>query len=114
MFLRLYAPISPLAELTPPEAFSASLNMFIPFSAMFSNNSSPESTPKDSISSNSITETGKEPVILAPLICEPVTVISSTSLLADAASSCAKPETEKVRAKNAVTICFFIDIIALQ
>ena len=113
MFLRLYAPISPLAELTPPEAFSASLNMFIPFSAMFSNNSSPESTPKDSISSNSITETGKEPVILAPLICEPVTVISSTSLLADA-SSCAKPEVEIVSAKNAVTIYFFIDIIALQ
>ncbi len=47
---------------------------------MFSNNSSPESIPKASMSSNSMTETGSEPVIFAPLICDPVTVISSTSL----------------------------------
>ncbi len=57
---------------------------------MFSNSSSPESTPKASMSSNSMTETGSEPVIFAPLICDPVTVISSTSLEAlSAASSCA-------------------------
>ena len=57
---------------------------------MFSNNSSPESIPNASISSNSITETGSEPVIFAPLICDPVTVISSTSAEGfSAASSCA-------------------------
>ena len=62
--------------------------MFMPFSAMFSSKSSPESTPRASISSAEITDTGRAPVIDAPLICEPTTTTSSTSEIASA-SSCA-------------------------
>ena len=46
---------------------------------MLSNNSSPESIPKASISSDEIIDTGRAPVILAPLICDPTTTTSSTS-----------------------------------
>jgi len=46
---------------------------------MLSNNSSPESTPRASISSAVITDTGSAPVIFAPLICDPTTTTSSTS-----------------------------------
>ena len=46
---------------------------------MFSIKSSPESTPIASMSSLERIETGKAPVILAPLIWLPVTTTSSTS-----------------------------------
>ena len=49
---------------------------------MFSSNSTPESSPKISISSDEITETGSAVLIEAPLICEPSTTTSS---------SCASP-----------------------
>ena len=53
--------------------------MFWPSSAILSKSSSPESTPSASISSDEIIETGRAPVILAPLICDPTTTTSSTS-----------------------------------
>ena len=46
---------------------------------MLSSRSSPESAAIASMSMPVITETGKAPVILAPLICDPVTTISSTA-----------------------------------
>jgi hypothetical protein len=50
-----------------------------PFSAILATSSSPDSIPRASISSDVIIDTGSEPVIFAPLICEPTTTISSTS-----------------------------------
>ena len=55
---------------------------------MFSSRSSPESTPMASISSLEIIDTGRAPVIFAPLICDPTTTTSSTSL-SFVESSCA-------------------------
>ena len=80
MLRMLYAPVSPLAALTPPEACSASLKKFRPCSTRFSTNSSPSDTPRASISSMLITVTGRTPVMFAPFICVPTTTISSTSL----------------------------------
>ena len=79
IFLKLYAPVSPLPALTPPEACSCSLKKFRPCSTTFSINSSPSLTPRASISSAERTVTGSASVIDAPLICEPTTTTSSTS-----------------------------------
>ena len=57
---------------------------------MLSRSSSPESIPSASISSEVITETGKAPVILAPLIWEPTTTTSSTSEAFASSLSCAE------------------------
>ena len=55
------------------------MKLLLPISANSANSSSPDSTPMPSISSDVITVTGRAPVIFAPLICDPVTTISSTS-----------------------------------
>ena len=65
---------------------------------MLSNNSSPESIPRALISSAVIIDTGSAPVIAAPLICEPTTTTSSTSLLS--VVSCAKIAIGKIKAKD--------------
>ena len=54
----MYAPVSPLPALTPPEACSCSLKKFRPCSTTFSINSSPSLTPRASISSAERTVTG--------------------------------------------------------
>ena len=70
---------------------------------MFSIKSSPESTPIASMSSLERIETGKAPVILAPLIWLPVTTTSSTS------SSAEKIETGKnIKLNRATLIIIFI------
>ena len=80
IFLKSSDPTSPLEALYPPLK-SVWLKLLLPFSARSANSSSPDSTAKLSISSAVITVTGKEPVILAPLICDPTTTTSSTSEL---------------------------------
>ena len=61
----------------------------LPFSANSANSSSPDSTPRLSMSSAVMTVTGSAPVIFAPLICEPTTTTSSTSESPDSSESCA-------------------------
>ena len=78
IFLKSSEPTSPLDALYPPLK-SVWLKLLFPFSAKSWKSSSPDSIAKLSISSAVITETGKAPVILAPLICDPTTTTSSTS-----------------------------------
>ena len=105
MFLKLYAPESPLLALTPPEACSCSLKKFKPCSTKFSTNSSPSLTPKASISSALKTVTGSASVIDAPLICEPTTTTSSTS---ESVLSCAIAATGRSNAKEKIYFKLFI------
>ena len=93
ILLILYAPVSPLAALTPPEACSCSLKKLRPCSTRLSISSSPSDTPRASMSSVLMTVTGKTSVIDAPLICDPTTTTSSTS-----GSDCAKSNV--LKAKN--------------
>ena len=86
IFLKSSDPTSPLEALYPPLK-SVWLKLLPPFSAKSANSSSPDSIAKLSISSAVMTVTGRAPVILAPLICDPTTTTSSTS---DSDSSCAK------------------------
>ena len=79
ILLKLYAPTSPLAALTPPEICSASLKKFKPCSTRLLINSSPSLVAIASISSALKTVTGRAPVMLAPLICDPTVITSSTS-----------------------------------
>ena len=65
--LKLNAPTSPLEALYPPLK-SVWLKPLFPFSASSAKSSSPDSTARLSISSAVITVTGRDPVILAPLI----------------------------------------------
>ena len=61
--------------------------------------SSPDSIPSPSISSEVIIDTGNDPVIFAPLICEPTTVISSTSEFAASCANKLKDNTAGIKSK---------------
>ena len=102
---RLNAPTSPRAEFTPPLMFSASLKKFWPCSGSNSSRSSPDSTPNSSICSLSKTDTGKTPLMFAPLMCVPVTTTSSmTSFAAVAVGAASSAATAAAMAHTPAAI----------